>query len=396
MYPLATARAAGAVMAANAGVPEDIATVWAGAESGVNNNPYGLTDGAGRLYAFSTLETGAAVAAAWLTNPASPYAAVRTAIAGGDAGAIVAAIEASPWGPAGYYAASWPKVAAAYGIALPAGGTPVTDPTPTPTTVPTVTITPLPAGQTGTVNAGARRFAATSPYPEISPETADSVQAFDAELAIADEYGTHGTYWRTISTPPVLFIKAAVGDTVPFAALMAQALAAPLVRTVAEQIIPAPAPITDTSGFFIAGVGGDTPTKTAEGGGIAYTIAQAVAWWQAALSSGLCLDDVLPSYQPGTHVLTARGYAAARELGRWTPIAPADYNPLGLPVVPGPLTNPAFLGWVQVGGAWYPPLSGEIALADAATTGLPNDQMDAAASAVLTALVTRRVEAGQP
>ncbi len=219
MYPLELAREAGAVLSARTGIPVDIATVWAGAESGIDNNPYGFTDGSGHLYAFSTLDAGASAAGAWLMNPTSPYEAVRAAIATGDAAAIVAAVQASPWGPAGYYAESWPRVAAAYGIALPGGPPTVTTET-IPAAEPVATVTMLPAGQTGRVSAGARRFAATAPYAEVSPETADSLQAFDAELVITDPVGTHGTFWRTSGTPPVLFVKAAV-ETAPASGLVA-------------------------------------------------------------------------------------------------------------------------------------------------------------------------------
>ncbi len=219
MYPLVTAHAAGLVMAQRTRIPVNLATVWAGSESGDNNNPYGLTDAAGHLYTFSSIGVGAAAAASWLLDPDSPYAGVRAAIAAGDPAAIMAAIMASPWGPPGYYARDWPNVAATYRIPLPspAGGTvPVIDPTAQPA-APSATVTPLPDGTLGTVSAGARRFAATAPYAEVASETADSVQAFDAELAIADDNGTHGTFWRTSGTPPVLFIKAAIvpGEIAP-------------------------------------------------------------------------------------------------------------------------------------------------------------------------------------
>ncbi len=109
-YTDAYAAYVGQLMAAASGVPASVATVWAKSESGVNNNPYGLTNGRGQLYSYPTVQAGVQAAADWLLNPSSPYGGVRTAIKSGNAQTIANAIAASPWGPSGYYASAWPKL----------------------------------------------------------------------------------------------------------------------------------------------------------------------------------------------------------------------------------------------------------------------------------------------
>jgi hypothetical protein len=79
----------------------------------------------------------------------------------------------------------------------------------------TATLTPLTDGPIGRVPAGTRRFSAIAPYAEITPEPADSLEAFDAEIVIDDPLGTHGTFWRAASVPPVLIAKSAISIVPP-------------------------------------------------------------------------------------------------------------------------------------------------------------------------------------
>ena len=109
-YSDAQANYVGELMAQATGIPAPVASTWAKSESGVNNNPYGLTNGQGQLYSFSSLQAGVQAAADWLLNPSSPYGSVRTAIKGGNSTQIAQAIAASPWGPSGYYSRSWPGI----------------------------------------------------------------------------------------------------------------------------------------------------------------------------------------------------------------------------------------------------------------------------------------------
>lgn len=149
-YTKAHAIEVGAAMAAATGIPAPIATVWAGSESGTRNNPYGLTDGLYHLNTYPTWQAGVAAAARWLlTGPY--YSGVRAAIATRDPYTIMHAIQASPWGPSGYYFRSWPGVAALYGITLPTA--PAAHPVPKPTPAPTT-------GGSPTMSDGARLAAA--------------------------------------------------------------------------------------------------------------------------------------------------------------------------------------------------------------------------------------------
>ncbi len=110
------------------GLPVDVATVWVESESGVNNNPVGLTSG-GTLIVYDSWQHGIDAAAGWILNPASPYGALRAALRGGDPYTIMRAVQDSPWGPAGYYSHAWPGVAKALGITLPTAPAPAPVPT---------------------------------------------------------------------------------------------------------------------------------------------------------------------------------------------------------------------------------------------------------------------------
>ena len=120
-YSDAQANYVGELMSQATGIPVPVASTWAKSESGVNNNPYGLTNGQGQLYSFSSLQAGVQAAADWLLNPSSPYGSVRTAIKGGNNTQIAQAIAASPWGPSGYYSKSWPGISPGiFGSSTPA------------------------------------------------------------------------------------------------------------------------------------------------------------------------------------------------------------------------------------------------------------------------------------
>ena len=123
-YSDAQANYVGELMSQATGIPAPVASTWAKSESGVNNNPYGLTNGQGQLYSFSSLQAGVQAAADWLLNPSSPYGNVRTAIQGGNSTQIAQAIAASPWGPSGYYSRSWPGISPGiFGSSTPASST---------------------------------------------------------------------------------------------------------------------------------------------------------------------------------------------------------------------------------------------------------------------------------
>ncbi len=69
--------------------------------------------------------------------------------------------------------------------------------------------------------------------------------------------------------------------------------------------------------------------------GVTLTFAQAIDWWRVVFAHGLNIGKVRPSLTPGSKVLTPEGLAAARALGVTSiDFAPADFNPLGLDVVP--------------------------------------------------------------
>jgi len=68
--------------------------------------------------------------------------------------------------------------------------------------------------------------------------------------------------------------------------------------------------------------------------GVTFTFGQAVDWWRIVFAQELNIGSVRASLTPGSKVLSAEGLAAARALGvESTDYAPADFNPLGLPVI---------------------------------------------------------------
>jgi hypothetical protein len=99
------------------GFPKGVATTWATLESGVGNNPYGVTDGNGHLLTFASLQAGVQAAATLLLT-SSNYSSVRAAVRTGDPNAVASALVASPWNTPGspYYASGF--TAAGYHIDL--------------------------------------------------------------------------------------------------------------------------------------------------------------------------------------------------------------------------------------------------------------------------------------
>lgn len=88
-------------------------------------------------------------------------------------------------------------------------------------------------------------------------------------------------------------------------------------------------------------VSGDETTVYLVGGspgnpdGVTFTVGDARRWWEHVFADGLNISRVRPTLLPGSFVLSKEGYAKAVALGvESTVYAPADYNPLGLPVVP--------------------------------------------------------------
>jgi hypothetical protein len=68
---------------------------------------------------------------------------------------------------------------------------------------------------------------------------------------------------------------------------------------------------------------------------VTYTPSEARRWWDIWFAHPLDLSDVPPGLKPDSLVLSPAELAKARELSAGTlPMAPADYNPLGLPVIP--------------------------------------------------------------
>lgn len=86
------------------GFPSKLASDWATIESGVGNNPYGVTvknaSGSWVLATYPTLQAGVQAAARlFLTAP--QYAPLRAATRTGDPNAIASALVASPWNTPG-------------------------------------------------------------------------------------------------------------------------------------------------------------------------------------------------------------------------------------------------------------------------------------------------------
>lgn len=69
--------------------------------------------------------------------------------------------------------------------------------------------------------------------------------------------------------------------------------------------------------------------------GVTFTTGDARRWWEVVFADGLNISRVRPTLLPGSFVLSQEGYAKAVALGvESTVYAPADWNPLGLEVVP--------------------------------------------------------------
>ena len=121
----------------------------------------------------------------------------------------------------------------------------------------------------------------------------------------------------------------------------------------------------------------DTPYITASlatGNYVSFTPNQASAWWQQWFANPVDLSGVMPGFQPGSLVLTQAQYDQATSLqaSGTLPKAPADYNPLGLPVVAGfdATTQLARLGWLDVDGTPTPPTRGALLAASQAAASL--------------------------
>ncbi len=204
MYTAVLAGTVGAYFAGRlAGLPVGVATVWVASESGIDNNPVGLTSG-GVLIVFDSWQHGIDAAVAWIENPASPYGALRAALKAGDPYTVMRAVQDSPWGPKGYYHSAWPNVARALGItlptapAVPAGGHPVT--------LQVVSSTPLPAGTTGHLRRGTRRWAHDgSSLPGLTSPAVVAIGSLDVLAG-----PIHGHFFQTETTPPYYVIAAAV------------------------------------------------------------------------------------------------------------------------------------------------------------------------------------------
>lgn len=86
------------------GFPTKLATDWATIESGVGNNPYGVTvkNSAGQwvLATYPTLQAGVQAAATLLLT-APQYSSIRAAVRTGDPNAVASALVASPWNTPG-------------------------------------------------------------------------------------------------------------------------------------------------------------------------------------------------------------------------------------------------------------------------------------------------------
>ena len=68
--------------------------------------------------------------------------------------------------------------------------------------------------------------------------------------------------------------------------------------------------------------------------GVTFTATLARAWWDAWFAHPVDRRDVPTGLQPGALVLSADEVKRVAELQAGTlPVAPADYNPLGLPVL---------------------------------------------------------------
>lgn len=246
------------------GLPADIATVWVESESGINNNPVGLTSG-GSLIVYDSWEHGIDAAAAWVLNPTSPYGALRAALRGGDRYTIMRAIQDSPWGPAGYYHSAWPGVAKALGIALP-----------------TAPAAPIPTGEgtkvtTSTGNAIGDAIVTNAEYLANRPANPAPYVAKIADYATRLVTAAHAALVPVVSAPTApdpapAEPQAAAGSTWPWA-------------DIEQGSVPTAPPSIDTYGLLqqIAEIAGgyrspdpETPSQWATGGGAASVLPQFV------------------------------------------------------------------------------------------------------------------------
>lgn len=86
----------------------------------------------------------------------------------------------------------------------------------------------------------------------------------------------------------------------------------------------------------------DDQTVTIQGGspgnpnGVTFTVSDAIRWWWTVFSGRVNYSRVRPTLLPGSKVLTDAGRAAAVALTNdpTATVAEADYNPLGLPIIP--------------------------------------------------------------
>lgn len=122
---------------------------------------------------------------------------------------------------------------------------------------------------------------------------------------------------------------------------LAESLDASSVKGDTTDPVPAPvsAPVSDTSGFFIDVSDPDEPYivggSPSNPNGVSFNAAAAIEWWQDVFANGYNIGKVRATLTPGSHVLTAEGLTAARELGKTSTLfAPEDYNPDNLPVHP--------------------------------------------------------------
>ena len=88
-------------------------------------------------------------------------------------------------------------------------------------------------------------------------------------------------------------------------------------------------PFEDGSVVYLVGGSPSNPDS------VSWSLGDARRWWGHVFADGLNIGKVRSGLTPGSFVLSREGYAKAVALGvTSTTFAPADYNPLGLEIIP--------------------------------------------------------------
>lgn len=102
---------------------------------------------------------------------------------------------------------------------------------------------------------------------------------------------------------------------------------------------PAPANPAPDPSWFVPIPEGDPiylegGTAAGNPNGVSWTVGQAIAWFTYVYENAVDYHEVRPTLLPGSHCLTPAGIDFFQHQYHGTVVAPEDFNPLGLPVIP--------------------------------------------------------------